>query len=89
MSGRTIAQRLPTARKAHRCQDCFGIIEPGEVYVRSTVADTGEVWTWVEHEGCHNDAQTMLSRRWFDSDDWPSPFGFVEMQNDLVREGAA
>lgn len=82
----TVAQSSPTARKPHGCNDCGGRIEPGELYVRSAVADGGEMWTWKEHADCHADAQRMIGLHWFDpGDEWPGWGSFAEMRGELHK----
>lgn len=81
-----VSQTHQAARKDHRCDDCGQVIERGELYYRSAVAGEGRVWTWREHDECSLDASEMLSKNWFDDDDWPSEWSFREMQDDLRRE---
>lgn len=37
--------RTCTARKRHRCHNCKGTIEPGEIYTRFSATPDDEYWT--------------------------------------------
>ena len=54
MSNTLLADDRPTARKTHRCSDCEGLILPGTRYRSQRVASDGSVWTYKEHESCHD-----------------------------------
>jgi len=79
----TIATGVVTARKDHQCDDCGLRIETGDPYRRSAIAGDHTSWTWKEHMNCAADADQMLNDNWFDTDDWPSQFSFLEMQAEL------
>ena len=44
--------KIVLARKQHRCYACSGVIEPGTPYLRTKVADSGDINTFKEHVGC-------------------------------------
>jgi len=45
---------INAARKEHRCNYCFGIIEIGTSYFRDRMAVDGEAYTWKAHQECTN-----------------------------------
>ena len=61
MSATLLADDRHTARKTHRCSDCDGLILPGTRYRSQRVASDGSVWTYREHESCH-DVYWLLHR---------------------------
>jgi hypothetical protein len=48
----TLRTTRPTARKAHRCGWCYGQIQPGETYSRSTNIYDDHVYDWVACAAC-------------------------------------
>lgn len=42
----------PRARKEHKCQLCFRVIEPGETYRRQACVDGGAAYTFKACEHC-------------------------------------
>jgi hypothetical protein len=48
----TIRTANPTARKVHRCQDCYTAIQPGQSYYRFTTVYDGRVVDWIECRDC-------------------------------------
>lgn len=49
---REIKREIVIARKRHQCDYCNCWIEKGEKYLRSTIVDGGEIWTWKSHIEC-------------------------------------
>lgn len=48
----TLRMDTPTARKAHRCDWCYGPIEPGEKYRRSTNIYDDRLYDWIACNEC-------------------------------------
>jgi hypothetical protein len=48
----TLRTATPTARKPHRCGWCYGTIQPGEKYRRSTNIYDDHVYDWVSCAAC-------------------------------------
>lgn len=42
----------PVARKTHKCEYCWGDINPGERYFRGNFVYDGHVYTWKNHLRC-------------------------------------
>ena len=49
---RTLSERRPVARKQHQCDQCCGVISPGDRYFVQRNVDGGDTWTWRAHELC-------------------------------------
>lgn len=47
-----LRESTPTARKAHRCDWCYGTIQPGEKYRRSTNIYDDHLYDWVACVAC-------------------------------------
>jgi len=43
----------PKARKAHRCQWCSRVIDPGETYDRQFIVGDDGPYNWVNCQHCH------------------------------------
>lgn len=48
-----LSERLPRARKAHRCDWCGGTIKRGEIYVSILQVDSGDFYTTHLHTECN------------------------------------
>lgn len=48
----TLRESTPVARKAHRCDWCYGEIKPGTKYNRSTNVYDDRLYDWVSCSGC-------------------------------------
>lgn len=59
-----LRQVRPTARKPHRCDDCYTTIHAGTPYHRDTLVYDGAVYDWVTCDEC--DALVTLVWRWVD-----------------------
>ena len=81
--------RTPRARKVHRCDLCNAKIQPGEVYVRSTYVDAGDLWDWVECGACTDDDVARLVHAQMDlNNDEGVDFDLAcEWATDCVRDG--
>ena len=61
MSDKCIDNHEYIARRAHkrRCYHCGGEIRIGDVCVRSRNVFDGRIWSFVEHEPCNAEAQSV------------------------------
>ena len=50
--GEIIRRESPTARVPHRCDFCMCDILVGIEYNRDTMADSGDLYTWISHKEC-------------------------------------
>lgn len=48
-----LADEVRTARKAHGCNACLGMIAAGDRYARQRIVDGGDAWVWKAHLLCH------------------------------------
>ena len=48
----TLREATPTARKAHKCGWCYGTIQPGEKYHRSTNIYDDRLYDWIACVAC-------------------------------------
>lgn len=67
---KTLRERKPVARKAHRCMLCSGTIPVGEQYSRTTHVYDGRVYDWVECQPCITDRIGALAFDWALGDDY-------------------
>ena len=74
------------ARKAHRCENCGGRINPGQVYIRARVVDGGDAWVWKSHDDCQK-ASELLFKAGIEGDDGGLPLlsNFDAEDRALVR----
>ena len=61
----TIKNKLPIARKEHKCDLCGETIHKGETYHRQTNVYEGDVYDWIEHLDCR-DVASECGLYWLD-----------------------
>lgn len=62
----TLRRSTPTARKSHKCGWCYGTIQPGEKYHRSTNVYDDHLYDWIACDAC-----TALCPEVWDWAGWP------------------
>lgn len=70
----------PVAKVVHRCENCGGRIEVGQVYIRARIVDGGDAWVWKSHAYCQR-ASEILFNAGVDGDD-----GTLPLVMDMDRE---
>ena len=64
-----LTDATPKARKRHWCELCFGPIEPGEVYDRTTYIGDDGPYTWKSCVPCREVARGVIDGDYYDPDD--------------------
>ena len=54
-----LSSKTPKARKQHRCDYCWSLIEIGEIYDNLSIENDGEVYTWKNHIDCQKIAEKL------------------------------
>lgn len=68
-----IASTTPVARKEHRCDWCALPVKVGVKYLRDTVTNDGDIYTWVSHIECQKEIDRLYNTGGltYDPDGWP------------------
>lgn len=78
------SSRTRTARKHHRCQNCWGRIAPGTQYEIVFVAEGGDAWSYKTHIDCSR----LAERLWKDQGlgfDEPMPWLYEEAHEEIAE----
>lgn len=81
----TLRESTPIARKDHICDYCFGKIEKGSKYRRTTLIYDDKPYDWKEHQECGDITQLLDMWDWVDFEGL-SPEQFQEAVWEYVRE---
>lgn len=82
-----LTDATPKARKRHWCELCFGPIEPGEVYDRTTYIGDDGPYTWKSCIPCREVTRGIVRDDYYDPDDGYTPDDADEWAHEAARAG--